>query len=105
MEKLHVGWLSVLFSGVAAFLLFKTGHTILMVIAIVSAVGCFWSWGIMHNYATEAAKRRPDYTGGFYDITNREAKAVPDWVATLNMIFALVGVVLLITGIVFMVRK
>ena len=104
MEKLHVGWLSVLFSGVAAFLLFKTGHTILMVIAIVSAVGCFWSWGIMHNYATEAAKRRPDYTGGFYDITHGEAEAVPDWICWVNMAFSLLGLVLVITGMVMIVK-
>ena len=100
-----MGWLSVLLSGVAAFLLFKTGHTLLMVFAIVAAVGCFWSWGIMHNYATELAKRRSNYTAGFYDITNREAQAVPNWLATLNMIFTLAGVTLLIIGIVFMVQK
>jgi uncharacterized membrane-anchored protein len=100
-----MGWLSVLLSGIAAFLLFKAGHTVLMILAILAAVGCFWSWGIMHNYATDLAKRRSDYTGGFYDITNREAQAVPDWISTVNMVFSLAGLVLLITGIVMMVRK
>ena len=100
-----MGWLSVLLSGVAAFLLFKTGHTVLMVLAIVAAVGCFWSWGIMHNYATDVAKRKSNYTGGFYDITHREAQAVPDWISMVNMLFSLAGLVLLITGIVMMVRK
>ena len=100
-----MGWLSVLLAGVAAFLHFKTGHIFLMVIAIVVAVGCFWSWGIMHNYATELAKRRSTYGGGFYDITNREALAVPDWISAVNILFSLTGIVLLITGIVFMIRK
>lgn len=100
-----MGWLSVLLSGVAAFLLLRTGHSVLMVIAIVATVGCFWSWGVMHNYATEFAKLRSNYTGGFYDITKREVEAVPDWITTVNMIFTLVALVLLITGIVFMVRK
>ena len=100
-----MGWLSVLLAGLAAFLLFKAGHTVLMILAIVAAVGCFWSWGIMHNYATEAAKRRSNYTGGFYDITNREAQAVPDWISTANMLFSLAALVLLNVGIVMMVRR
>ncbi len=100
-----MGWLPVLLSGVAAFLLFKTGHTVLMVIAIVAAVGSLWSWGIMHNYATDLAKRRSNYTGRFYDITDSEAGAVPNWIAIVNMIFSLAGLVLVITGIVFMVRQ
>lgn len=100
-----MGWLSVLLSGIAAFLLFKTGHTALMILAIIAAVGCLWSWGIMHNYATDLAKRRSNYTGGFYGITNQEAQAVPDWISTVNMLFSLVGLVLLITGIVMMMRQ
>lgn len=43
-----MGWLSVLLSGAAACLLFASGHTVLMVVAIVAAIGCFWSWGVMH---------------------------------------------------------
>ncbi len=65
-----MGWLSVLLSGIAAYLLFASGHTILMIVAITTAAGSLWSWGIMHNYATNAAKHRSDYTGGFYDFTN-----------------------------------
>jgi len=76
-----------------------------MVISIVVAIGCFWSWGIMHNYATELAKRRVNRTDGFYDITNREAEAVSDWITYVNMILSFAGLVLLITAIVFMIRK
>jgi len=72
----------------------------LMVLSIVDLLGCFWSWGVMHNYATEMAKRRSSYTGGFYDLTEREVEAVPDWIAGVNLLFSLGSVALLVTGIV-----
>ena len=99
-----MGWLSVLLSGVAAFLLFKTGHTVLMILAIIATIGCLWSWGVMHNFATESAKRRRNYRGGFYDIMPQEAESVPDWIARINIVFSLIGLLLLITGIVMMLR-
>lgn len=97
-----MGWLPVLVSGVAAFLLFKTGHTFLMVGAIVNVVGCFWLWGVLHNYATDHAKRRPDYSGRFYDITKREANADLERIAAIHLIFSLIGLAPLITGSVFL---
>ena len=99
-----MGWLSVLLSGIAAFLLFKTGHTVLMILAIIATIGCFWSWGVMHNFATESAKRRRNYGGGFHDIIPQEVESVPDWIARINMGFSLIGLLLLITGIVMMLR-
>jgi hypothetical protein len=100
-----MGWLSLLLPSIAALLFYKMGHTILMALCIIVVIGCFWSRGVMHNYATEHAKLRSDYTGGFHDITKREAEAVPDWITTGNIIFSLMGLVLLITGIVFMIQK
>lgn len=94
-----MGWLSVMLSGIAAFLLYRTGHVLLAVLAIAAALGCFWSWGIMHNYAMDRAKRRRNFTGGFYDISRKEAQAVPDWITWLNMGFSLFGLVLLIIAI------
>lgn len=99
-----MGGLSVVLSGVAAYLLFTSGHTMLMIVAIATTIGCFWSWGVMHNFATDAAKRRSDYTGRFYDFTRQEADAVPNWITVVNMVFSILGVVLLIAGIVFKVR-
>ena len=58
----------------------------------------------MHNYATELAKRRSDYSGDFYDITDREADAVPDWVTVINVLSTLCGLILLILGIVFWIK-
>jgi len=100
-----MGWLPVLISGLAAFLLFKTGHTVLMIFAIFVAICCFWTWGIMHNYATNAAKRRPNYSGKFFDLTNRDIQAVPDWLSMVSMLFSIGGLVLFIIGIIMMLTK
>lgn len=99
-----MGWLSVLICCIAAYLLFKTGRTVLMIVAIIAAIGCFWSWGVMHNYATESAKRRTNYTDRFYDIMPHEAQAVPDRIARINMGFSILGVILLITGIIIALK-
>ena len=56
--------------------------------------------GVMHNYATEAAKGRLDYSGGFYDFTKREVESVPDWPAVVNLLSFIAAVGLLITGLV-----
>ena len=53
----------------------------------------------MHNIATKFAKRRPDYSGGFYDLTPEEIEAVPDRIAIVNMALALLGVVLLVISL------
>lgn len=43
--------------------------------------------------------------GGVYDFTKREADAVPNWISFLNMVFSIFGLLLLIAGIVFKLRK
>ena len=100
-----MGWLSVLLNGIAAFLFFKSGNSILMSVAIIAAIGCLWSWGVMHNYTTEFAKRRAGYSGKFFDLSDQEAQSVPDWITRVNIIFTLAGVILLIIGIVMVVIR
>lgn len=95
-----MGWLSVLVGIVAAVLLYGTGHGILFALATASAAGCVWSWGIMHNYATNAAKNRSSYRGDFYDFTEKEIQSAPNWVTVVNMFLTLTAVGLLITGLV-----
>lgn len=95
-----MGWLSVLVGIVAAVLLYGTGHGILFAFAVASAAGCFWSWGIMHNYATNAAKKRSSYKGDFYDFTGQEIQSTPNWITQVNMFLTLIAVGLLITGLV-----
>ena len=71
---------------------------------LVGAIGVggieLWSWGIMHNFATEVAKYRRSYTGGFYDFTRHEVDAIPDWIATLNLVGFVAAIGLLIVGFV-----
>ena len=95
-----MGWLPVLLALVASELLYDTGHPVLLTFAIGSTVGCFWSWGTMHNYATEAAKRRSSYRGGFYDITEEEADSVPNWIARVNMCFSALALLAFISALI-----
>ncbi|HNY42234.1 MAG TPA: hypothetical protein PKJ41_17655 [Bryobacteraceae bacterium] len=100
-----MGWFAVLVAGIGAYLLFHTDHLVMGAIETIAAIGCFWSWGVMHNYAFDKAKRRPDHTGRFYGQTPAEAEGVPDWIASINLVSSLVGLILFIAGIVFMVRR
>lgn len=95
-----MGWLSVLVGVAAAVLLYGTGHAILFALAVVSAAGCFWSWGIMHNYATDKAKKRSSYSGGFYDFTGQEILSAPNWITVVNILLTLIAVGLLVIGLV-----
>ncbi len=95
-----MGWLPVLVDLVASGLLYDTGHPFLLTFSIVAAIGCFWSWGIMHNFATEAARKRSNHSGRFYEITEEEADSVPNWITYLNFGFSIPAVLLLIAAIV-----
>ena len=53
----------------------------------------------MHNYATEMAMKHSSYRAGFFDLTEREIQSVPNWVATMNILFTLIAVGLLVTGL------
>ena len=68
--------------------------------AVIATFIALWSWGVMHNFAVEAAKRRPSFRGDFYDITPAEADSVPDWLAIVNLIATLGCAGLLVVGII-----
>jgi len=53
----------------------------------------------MHNFATEAAKRRPGYQGEFASFTPGEIDAVPNWIAIVNMVLSLIALGLLVAAI------
>ncbi len=95
-----MGWLSVLISVLAAILFFTLGKMVLMILAILVAIGCYWSYGIMHNYAFKTASKRLDFSGKFYDIELEEAQSVPDWIAWINLFATIIGLVLLVVSIV-----
>ena len=92
-----MGWLGVAISIGAVWLLWDNGP-VWIAVSIGVAILEFVTWGIMHNFAVEAAKNRPGYTGGFSDFTAREVDAVPNWLAQLNLAGFVAAVGLLIAG-------
>ena len=94
-----MGWLGPVLGAIAAWLFYRSSHVVLMWLAILSAVGCFWSWGVMHNYAVEAAKRRKSYTGGFSDFTDSEVDSVPDGITRVDMVLTFLAIGLFIASL------
>ena len=110
------GLISVIICVLAVVGFYGTGHPILFSLSIASGIVAFWSWGVMHNYATESAKSRHDmmlesmraedrpedeiarFDSCIIDPGPADVNAVPNWLATVNMVATLVGVVLLISG-------
>ena len=72
-----MGYLSVLIGAVAAFLFYITGHLALMILAIIVIFGNFWSWGVLR----------------------KEAQAAPNWIKWINLVFTIIAIVLLFTGL------
>ena len=77
-----MGLLSVLISSIVAFLFYTTGHLALMILAVVAAFGNFWLWGVLRN----------------------ETQTTPNWVKWINLVFTLIGIVLLFTVIIMMYK-
>ena len=95
-----MGWLPVVLAILAAFLTFRSGPQVVFWLAVFAAIGSLWSWGVMHNYAIEAAKFRRNFLGGFYDITPAEANTVPNWLAVINVLFAVAAAGCLVVALV-----
>ncbi len=94
-----MGWLGVAISALATYLLWNAGG-LWVAIAIGVGVVEFFSLGIMHNFAVEAAKKRPDYTDGFFDFTVREVDTIPNWLAVVNMLGFVASVGLLVFAVI-----
>ena len=67
-----MGWLGIVLSVVATWLLRDDGWLWLVAAAVVLLQ--FWTYGIMHNHAVESAKKREDYSGGFHDLDHRRLR-------------------------------
>ena len=95
-----MGFLGPVVGAGAAWLLFRGDAFWLGCGAVALSLLSFWTWGVMHNQATEAAKRRSSYRGGFYDFTAREVDAVSDKLAAINFLSTLGVVVLLVIDVI-----
>ena len=84
----------------AAWLLFKDNAFWLGYAAAAFALISFWTWSMMHNQATEAAKRRSSFQGEFFDFTAREVDAVSNKLAVLNFLSTLGAGVMIVIALV-----
>jgi hypothetical protein len=94
-----MGWLSFLIGVVAAYLLYSEGSGALLTASLLLLALNFWTWGVMHNHATESARRRSSYTGGFADFIEADVDAVPNGVAIGNIVTSAGLLVLLIIAL------
>ena len=69
-----MGWLPVVIGAVASMIFYHLNAMIWLGVSVLLTAIDFWSWGVMHNYAIDAARERPGFRGGFYDITSSEAE-------------------------------
>ena len=111
------GFISVAISSIAAFIFYSTGYSILLILSILITIICFWTWGVMHNYATLSAKARHDRIMESMKSEGKSAKeieefdlkiisptihdinTVPDKLTNINMLFSFLGVILLIIAL------
>ena len=94
-----MGWLAIVCAALAAILFKISGVSWLFWSSVIAGALAFWSYGIMHNYAVEAAKQRQDFRGDFYDITEQDADHAPNWATALNLLASLASLVLLLAAI------
>jgi hypothetical protein len=116
-ERTMGGWISVIASLIATILLYGTGHLYFFIFAILITIACFWTFGIMHNYAINSAKYRHDrivenmklegrseeeitaFDSRIISPSPHDVTAVPDKLSVINMIISITGYVLLLIAI------
>jgi hypothetical protein len=116
------GLISVILCVFAAIAFYGTGHPVLFWLFVALGVLSFWSWGVMHNFATQSAKRRHEQMvramrnqgKSDQEIANADAQiispdvadmdAVPNWLTSIYMLATLSGLILLVWGLVARVR-
>jgi len=94
-----MGWIPIACAAIGAWLFHVSQNDWLFWIALCTGVLSLWSYGVMHNYATEAAKQRPGYSGKFYDISESEADSVPNWLAAASMLSSVAAMFLFVIAI------
>jgi hypothetical protein len=96
-----MGWLPAVIGAIASVIFYNLDEIIWLSISVVLTIAEFWSWGVMHNYAMDAAKGRSGFRGGFYDITPWEADSVPNWITLINLAVSIGCLAMLIVALIF----
>ncbi len=94
-----MGWLGVVLGGFAAFLLWGTGHTVLISLAVLTSVGCFWSWGVCTTLQRKRQNSAPATQVASTTSPIAKRIQVPNWITNVNLIFTLASVVILLMAI------
>ena len=116
------GWISTIVSAIAVYLFWRSGSSMLLIASIANFAVNFWSFGIMHNFyyhAHQITKQRnanlranTELEGRMNEkmkvVLNRidtmpDYKAiahVPDWITSINMVTALIGVMLAVVAMI-----
>ena len=104
-----MGWLAVLIATIPAVLLWGAG--VIWFIALGNAVLNFWSFGVMHNFATAAGAERirqlrknlegeeltPERQLGLLSLRpEKNLEHVPNWLTIVNMASTIMAVGLLV---------
>lgn len=79
-----MGCLIVATGSLATYVFYSAGNLTLALLTGALTVINFWSYGVMHNLAVEAAKRRQNYGGGLREFTDTDLGAVPNWLTNVN---------------------
>ena len=93
-----MGLFFVLLGGISSFLLYSAGRWLAFWLAMTLTFILFWSHGVMHNFATESAERRPGFRGGFYEFTVRDLDAIPDRLAWVNGLSSIASIGFFVYG-------
>ena len=107
------GLVTIGISALAAYSFFRIGQTSLMILSIINGGICFWSVGVMHNYASNAMRSKADILQENLEAEGRldqeaiarldslrtkiNPDAAPDWITLINMATFIVAVGLIIT--------
>jgi hypothetical protein len=112
------GWINIIISAVAAYLFYRTNSTLWMVLSIANCLLSFWSFGVMHNYASSAKRSIASRLRENMEAEGRldrdamvrldrlersvDPGAIPNWIATINMVSFVFGVILILM---FFIKK
>ena len=107
------GWITIGISVLAAYSFYRIDQIFLMILSIANAGLSFWSFGVMHNYASGGRKSKAEILRenmrreGRLDEQAEERlnkltrsinpSAAPNWVTSINMVSFVIAVGLIIT--------
>jgi len=107
------GWVSLTINILAIVGFYRIGQTPLTIVSIINGIIGFWSFGVMHNYASYAMRDKADLIeenlkaeDNFSEEANERLEAMrrttdpnatPDWLAKINLASFVFSIVLIVT--------